>query len=79
MSRPDDIGVITQSMGLSKGHEFFDWHNIPVKSPQCSSAGRWLTENIHGNWTFRDHPGQIIFYIEDDQDAMMFKLMWGNL
>jgi hypothetical protein len=32
-----------------------------------------------GRWTFRaDQSAAVFFYIEEDEDAMLFKLAWGG-
>jgi hypothetical protein len=41
----------------------------------------WITENISSIWTriSKSHSSYIYFYFENISDAMIFKLVWGNV
>jgi hypothetical protein len=84
MSQPDPIGpletLLKRNLPVSNKSTlgFKDWHTFRVKSPNGGLAGRWCNEMIKGSWTFQPDFGNVIFYIKDDNDAMLFKLAWGG-
>lgn len=79
MSDPSPLAALSQLLKIDD--ELFGyqkWHQFRVMSPNGGNAGRWAREMLKGNWQFKPDFGAVTFFIEDDQDAMLFKLAWGG-
>ena len=49
-----------------------------VSRQDLSTLVLWAAEHLRGKWTFGITNLDHIFYIEDDGDAVLFKLTWGG-
>ncbi len=56
-----------------------NWHDLFTKSTHIE-CGRWCEENISGVWSSKpaekDRASGLMFYFEEESDAMAFKLVW---
>jgi hypothetical protein len=62
-------------------------HWVRVEFPVVAQTGRvldqvdsWLAKNINGKWVSKEfrHGSAIVVFFEDDNDALIFKLMEGE-
>lgn len=78
MTQPSPLGPLDQLIGDDKLIDTLGWHYFEVVMPYGGRAGRWCTDYVKGQWTFKPDFGRVYFWIKDDNDAMFFKLTWGG-
>lgn len=58
--------------------DFWETWHVVVSRQDLSTLVLWAAEHLRGKWTFGITNLDHIFYIEDDGDAVLFKLTWGG-